>query len=329
MAIEHKPIIIVEAVTIFILIMLLLGIVFLNPVLANRKSYSRNELIGDNSSLLAPGILTGNAISNQTIMNFEPLKEDIQKFLDLNELNSSVSVYVINLKDSSSFGINENASYSPASLTKLPIAIIIFEKIESGQLSMDTMLPIQNSDRDSGSGTLYNASVDSMKIKDLMGYMLSSSDNTATRVLAGQMTMKDLQSISAYLKLYTENISAKTINNDYITPKSEANVFLDLYFSKSLNPDDSEYILSLLRNKTDNSFNPYNYTHFSSNVTIADKYGEYYYKNIAYLHDCGIIYDESNRILYCIMTKNLNPAAASAVIGIILDKTDSYVEFYS
>jgi beta-lactamase class A len=290
---------------------------------SQQSAYCDKHFYDNQVCLLSPTIHVGTSF---LILNFEPLKEDMQNYLSYNNLNSSVSIYILNIRDGASFGINSQQSFEPASLNKLPIAIIILKKVESGKLSLDTLLPIRDQDRDSGSGNLYAANLTEMSIKDLLHYMLSESDNTAFKVLERQVTIDDLNNLSSYLDYYTKNINYSVINDPYqVTPKSTANIFLSLYFSTNLKPEDSELILSDLANTTNEEFYLNKYAGLPSNVIVADKYGEYYVGDKKFLHDCGILYIGDSRILYCIMTKDLGQEQASLVIGDMVNKIYNYV----
>lgn len=330
MKIKIKTIALIEAVIIILLSVVALWNTSLNPNLsiAHKFSYCDKYMYEDKTCLISPAvsISDSNQANQGLIFNFKPLQQDIQDFLDSNGLNSSVSLYVVNLRDSTSFGIGANNAYGAASLNKLPIAIIIMKKIELGEFTMDTYLPIYSRDRDSGSGSLYNYTGNQMQIRDLLFYMLTQSDNTASKVLGEQITINDLQGLSSYLNLYTQDINYTTNSTIYVTPKSEANVLTSLYLSSDLKPEDSEYLLSLLTNQTGDKFNVAYVAELPSNATIADKYGEYYFNNEKELHDCGIMYLGSERILYCIMTRNLDLTTASSVIGIMVNKVYYYFE---
>ncbi|VVB82185.1 Beta-lactamase enzyme family protein [uncultured archaeon] len=303
-----------------------------NSYAESQVSYCSKHFYDSKTCLISPRIYTGILKSNNfLILNFKPLQQDVQDYLDYNNLTSSVALYVLNLQDSVSFGINYSRAFEPASLNKLPIAIVILKKVELGELTLDTLLPIQNIDRDSRSGTLYNTTLNQMNVKDLLYHMLSESDNTAFRVLEGQVTLKDLQGLSSYLNYYTKDIDYTTLNNTYqITPKSTANLFLSLYLSTDLKPEHSEMILSLLTNTTYDEFDLQKYASLPSaglpsSVIVADKYGSYYVGNEKYFHDCGIMYLPDNRIFYCVMTQGLSKDVASNSIGIIVNKIYNFV----
>ncbi|HTZ41791.1 MAG TPA: serine hydrolase, partial [Candidatus Omnitrophota bacterium] len=210
MNIKLKSVVIFESIIIILMVLLFLWFNVLNPPSVIQKySYCNKYMYEDKTCLISPSISVGNnQPAGNLIFNFQPLKDNIQAFLNMNGLNSSVSVYVVNLRDTSSFGIGANDQYAAASLNKLPIAIIIFKKIEKGEFTLDTYLPIYDRDRDSLFGSLYTYSGNQMKIRDLLYYMLAQSDNTAARVLSEEITINDLQGFSSYLDLYTQDINA-------------------------------------------------------------------------------------------------------------------------
>jgi beta-lactamase class A len=161
---------------------------------------------------------------NFLIFNFEPLKREIQE--DIAKNNLDLSVYVLNMRDGASFGINEEKSFDAASLNKLPVAIIILKKVEEGKLSLDTVLPIFPEDRNSFSGTLYSRNINGLSVKELLRYLLQESDNTAFSVFARQISLDEGQQLTSYLNYYQPYINYLMPPKDLrITPKSASNIF--------------------------------------------------------------------------------------------------------
>ena len=270
------------------------------------------------SSRIAAGVLQPDS---RLILNFEPLKTDINNYIEENNLN--ISVYVLNLRDGASFGIRSNDVFKPASMGKLPLGIAILDKIEDGNLSLNQNLSIENIDRDSSSGSLYLDPVNELSVESLLNLMLSDSDNTAARVLAKQISADDLEAISYYLDYY----SAPTNNTGDdtqigITPKSTGNLFSSLYLSTALSAKDSDLMLSMLANST---YDIKKYASLPANLTVVQKYGEYYVGNEKQFHDCGIMYIGDSRIFYCAMTRDLSQADASNRIGAIVNRVYNYV----
>lgn len=310
-------IILIEAIVIIIL-----SIKIINLSSATQSvAYCDRHFYDNQVCLLSPRIYTGILPSqNYMILNLDPLKSDIQNYIIANNLN--VSVYVVNLRDSAVFGINSNQTYRAISLNKLPAAMIILKKVEENKLSLDTPLIIKDSDRDNNSGTLYAQPIDELSVRDLIHYMLAESDNTAFNVLADQITMEDLENMSSYLDYYNDNAEGKKIEEFYTTPKKTANIFISLYLSTVLKPEDSELILKEL---TNTSFDINKYAGLPPDLVVAQKYGSYFDNDPRYFHSCGIMYAGDNRILYCIMSEGLDRGKAFDVVGTIVNKIYKFV----
>ena len=312
MIIKLKKVVIFEAIIILILIAAFI------------ISYSTNIKIEKQrtNGLLSPRIYTG-LIEPKSFMitNFLPLKQDIQNYIKENNFN--VSVYVENLRNGAFMGINEKTGFFPTSLNKLPVAILIMGKIENKELSFDTMLQITESDRKDTSGELYKTKEQKLPLRILMEKLLQESDNTALSVLLNTLNPDDLQLMLDYYGIDINLPSQKgRVESLLITPKAISNLFTSLYFSTVLESQDSEYLLSLLTRTTVDIKNAAN---IPDEVTIAHKYGANYYANNQFFHDCGIMYIDETRILYCIMTKDIADEKAIETIGFILNKIYNYV----
>ena len=258
------------------------------------------------------------------ILNFDPLRDELEEYI--NKKNISASVYVENLRDGASFSINENKAFLPASLNKLPVAIIIMKKIERRELSLNTMIEIMDSDRTDTFGQLYKTKEKKLPLHVLLNSMLKESDNTAFRALRRQIKDEDLQFLLGYLDYYINTIDSKTVRkgyneNDFVSVNSIYNLFSSLYLSTVLNPKDDEYILSLL---TDTVFDIKKIAHLPEDVVVAQKFGAEYEENLSYFHDCGIMYFGESRVFYCIMTENLSQQDAINFIGFTVNLIHKY-----
>ena len=227
------------------------------------------------------------------------------------------------MRDGASFGINEKEPIEALSLNKLPIAMIILEKVEKGELSLDTKLPITNEDRDILSGTLYAQQVNELSVKELLRYMLQESDNTALWVLLKQVNLAELNRFTNYVGYYKNNMNYLESSDSFlVSAKTTSNLFISLYLSTVLKPENSELILSYLTNTT---FNVKKYAKLPDNVIVSQKYGEFYINNKNIFHSCGIMYIENSRIFYCIMTDGLQREKARDTVGILVNKIYNYV----
>ncbi len=316
MKIKLKWIVLLEAVIIVILAVTTISLY------TNKLKVQSNQEI--KQSLLSPRIHVGLLEPESfMIVNFNPLKEEIQAYITKNNLN--VSVYVENFRNGAFMGINEKTGFYPASLGKLPVAIEIVEKIERGDLSFDTMLSIQDSDRDNTSGSLYNVKAKELPLRVILEKLLRESDNTALRIFFRYIDPEDFKLILDYYGIEIGSVKDEKGQRHLrlISPKVMSTLYSSLYFSTVLEPQNSEYLLTLL---TDTVLDINKLAKIPDEVKIAHKYGENYYSNQRFFHDCGILYINESRIFYCIMTKDIDERKAKETIGFIVNEVYIYIK---
>ena len=309
---KFKIVAIIEAIVIISLLVLL-------------EIYYSSQKPNNQQSLLAPKICSGlDEPKSFSILDFSPLQEEIQNYIGKSKHN--ISVYVKNYRNGAAMGINANYGYFPASLNKLPVAILVMEKIENGELTLDTMLNITEADRKNSSGDLYKTKEKKISVRVLLDKMLKESDNTAFSVLLGNIDQNDLKLLLDYygIDIYA-NYHVKTFSipsfNSYISPRLMYNVFSSLYFSTVLEPQNSQYILSRLTNTV---FDLNKLANLPDNVVVSQKFGESYTGGNKYFHSCGIMYIGRSRIFYCIMTKGIPADEAKKAVGDITHNIFEY-----
>lgn len=314
MIIKLKWVIIAQAIFIVILLAVVLNFYLGDSRNSNLKQYNNNN--GLLSSRIYSGLLEPKSL---LIVNFNPLKKEILDYITGRNIN--VSVYVENLRNGAFLGINEKTGFFPASLNKLPVAILIMQKIEAGDLSLDTMVEIKDIDKTDSSGDLYKTKEKRLPLKFVLEKMLKESDNTALRVLLRYVNLDDLQFILDY---YGLDISIRSEENkELVSPKAISAMFMSLYFSTVLEPKNSEYLLSLL---ADSTFDINQIAGLPDDVRVAHKFGENYNGDNKFFHDCGILYIDEKRLFYCVMSKNLDEEDSVQTIGFIVNKIYTYVE---
>ena len=307
-----KHIIFLEA---FVIVVLLSAIVALSSKNANSVEKAK-----ESNGLLSPRVYAG-LLEPQSylIFNFDPLREKISQFIENNHLN--VSVYVENLRDGASMGINEDQSYFPASLNKLLVAMIILKKIERNELSFNTMVPVVAENKDPAFGVLYTTNAAALPLRVVLESMLRESDNTAFMMLQRYVEPEDLTFLVHYLDYYEGKYSVV----DSTSARSVTNIFSSLYLSTVLEPQDSEYILQNLVNTT---FDIKEIAGLPADTRIAHKFGVRYDSvSTPEFHDCGIMYIgqlDRTRLTYCVMTKGLPYGSAEKAVGLIVHEIYNY-----
>lgn len=93
-------------------------------------------------------------------------------------------VFVMDLDNGDFFSFNGNATFSSASMIKLPILIAFFQDADAGKVKLDEMLSIQQSDIAEGSGEMQYAGVGTQySALETATNMMITSDNTATNMI--------------------------------------------------------------------------------------------------------------------------------------------------
>lgn len=192
-----------------------------------------------------------------------------------------VSIQIEYLNSGTHLSINQNYRMLPASLTKVPVAMMVMHRVEEGLLNLDQQLEITEADRDSKWGELYKASVGTkLTLKETLEKSLIESDNTAHKMLYRLVGIEDAQVLSEGL-----NLEDLFDNSGKITAREYARLLRSLYTSSYLEPENSSWLLELL---TQDQVVKFLIRGLGQDVKYAHKFGE----SVAvrsYL-DAGIVY---------------------------------------
>ncbi len=319
MGISTRTLLVIQSV---LIVLLLVSTIYL---LTTKEFNSSPSPVGK-QQLLSPRVYSGLLEPKSfLIVNYAPLKNNIQEYIKAT--NSTISVYVENMRTGAFVGIDERQGYPPASLNKVQTAMLIMKQVEDGKLSLDTSISIPSAARSNAFGILYTTNETQLPLRVLLEKMLRESDDTAFKTLNPLVDQNDRALLLSYLDYYSdESFDNTKPGEDYptglVTPKSIYHLFSSLYLSSVLEPSSSEYILSLL---TNNVFDINTLADLPSNVTIAHKFAMKYDGKEEYLHDCGIMYVDNMRIFYCVMTEGVDRKSAEFHIGNIVNGIYEYV----
>jgi beta-lactamase class A len=269
---------------------------------------------------------------------YSDIESDIVDYLksEINKKNLyGYSFYFRDLTSGLWFGSNESANFAPASLFKLPIAIAIYKQIENDsgllqkkllytqELSDINTVKQLNSDSTLVVGQLY-------AVDELVEKMLVYSDNGAKNLLLSVIDKKYLDQL-----LNLVNFSNNPNNTTYdISSRKYANFLRIVYGSSYINEEHSEYILSLLARS---DFKDGIVAGLPSTVTVAHKYGVYEFPEqiegkevlTVQLHDCGVVYHQSNPYVFCLMTKGKDDASLFKIISTVSRMMYKHQEVYA
>ena len=247
---------------------------------------------------------------------------------------TTIAVYFRDLVGGPNFGVNEDETFIPASLLKLPVMMSIFTREEQQSGFVKTQLDYSTSsiavsipqgiDTPVVSGMQWGKSY---TLEDLMASTIINSDNLAYYLLIGYMNtdvVGGAQSINSALQ-QLGIIDPQNDNQQSVSVTQYASLFRLLYNVSFLSPQHSEELLSWLSRST---FNDGLRAGVPQSVTVADKWGLRSLSDGSQeLHDCGIVYYPQNPYILCVMTMGTNQAQLASVIAGISKMT--YQEFDS
>ena len=257
------------------------------------------------------------ALSNYTNKVPISIEDKLDTYLDGQKAQGNLteaSVYYKDLNDGPWVLINGDMRTVPASLLKVPVALTIFKHVEEDTTFLDKKLVLQTPD-DVNKAQYFKpaqtiAANVPYSVKDLVAYMLESSDNGALYVLGASLPEQEFADAYSDLGIDvpTEIAPGYTMN-----VRTYASFFRVLFNASYLSRDNSEYVLSLL---AQSKFPQGLEAGVPKNIKIAHKFGEFMVSaDDLRLHDCGIIYRKSDPYILCMMTRGKNFDKLASIIA--------------
>ena len=248
--------------------------------------------------------------SNRKYIPFEKeLKADILSYQQENYSGSHLSFYFRDLQNGPWFSNNYQEGFYPASLLKTPILIgyvkwaewdptILKKKIKVEQLVAFE----QNYDPEK-----YAEIGKEYSVEELLEIMTLYSDNNASTNLLVHLPESITEDVFSTLQVPSPK--DKTAETYKLNVKEYASFFRILFNASYLSNAGSEAVLTLLSQV---KFDRWLTGKLPKDIKVAHKFGERIYieenadgttKELAQLHDCGIIYYPGSPYLLCIMTR--------------------------
>jgi beta-lactamase class A len=257
---------------------------------------------------------------------YAELQRKLETFID-QEISggkaTEVAIYFRDLDNGPVFGINETADFAPASLLKLPLALMFLTEGERNPSILETkLLGVQSE------GSLEQHFPSSQKINttqpysvsELLRRMLNYSDNDAYAVLYAAANKDRLK--ETFLELGF--IDSSRITDETLSVRRYAAIFRALYNSSYLNAELSERTLRWL---SMSDFKQGLIAGVPEDVVVAHKFGERLTEDgVKQLHDCGIIYYPDNPYLLCVMTRGLDFDTLATIIGAVSQEVYNEVD---
>lgn len=216
--------------------------------------------------------------------------DDVQN--SINDLNGKAGLYYYNLKDGSSYGINENERFIAASVIKIPVMIELFKECYDGKINMSDTLLINEKEKAPEEGAIaYMHDGTEVTLQDLCNLMIILSDNTATNMLVNHIDIDNINAAMEGLGIHTTRINRLLFDDaaemegkhNYISPKEIGTLLKIMYDGKLINKEASSKMLDILKLQQVNYKMPYL---LPRDIKIAHKTGD----DPGITHDMGIVF---------------------------------------
>lgn len=252
------------------------------------------------------------------IVNIQPLRERLNQIVQT-EGPDTISIYYEFLNTGANIQINNDVRFYPASLVKIPSAMVAMKKVERGEWALDSRLVLFEEDKDARYGELYKQPVGtSLSIQELLKALLTQSDNTAHRMLMRNLSEHELSELK-------DAVGLDDLFNEKqeVSAKEYSRLFRALYNSSFLKRSGSQQLLEWL---TQTKFVGQLNAGLPKGTKFAHKIGEDdVEKN--YL-DSGIVYLTNRPYLISVMIKQHDQQKAEAIMKQISQAAYEYIKGY-
>lgn len=217
----------------------------------------------------------------------ESFNKDIANMVEeiAGDYKNNIAIYYCKLDGSKEYYLNNDKRFIAASLTKVPQAMEVIDKVNKGEINLYDVIEYCEEDYEEGTGILkYNEEIGGVTVREALELSLRYSDNIANNML-NRVCGYD---INEYISRLTgEDITVGNLT----TAREQGEIYYNLY-----SDDKYSLIIDLLKES---------YCHdridkYLEREIIAHKFGNYY----RYFHDGGIIY-EKNPYILVVLTKDI------------------------
>ncbi|MCR4944166.1 MAG: class A beta-lactamase-related serine hydrolase [Clostridium sp.] len=209
------------------------------------------------------------------------IETEIEKILGDNK--TFYGIYYYDFNSGLEYSVNGDKEFHAASTIKVPIAMMISDKLYNKEISEDMLIEYTLDNREDGAGVLQGSIVlgDKIKVSDLMKHMIEESDNIATSMLK-----KNLSSVPEYIMKVT-GVNAGNDKN-YITPRQSYTILKKLYEESESNVYYKKVLQMMKETSSHDRLDKY-----IPIEMISHKIGDY----DQYVNDIGIVHTKEPYIL--------------------------------
>ena len=299
-------------INIIIVVFVVFGFCYIkiNPMQKSKESEAASQIDEQTENTAVDEVVEVNSDVAENITDVQEIVENVVVEEECEEVKSIIDKYrekqnltednfaffYYNPHNLKYYFYNENTFFTAASTIKVPLAMIYYDKINNGDLSLDSELQYKSWQYEAGTGktaSTYNPG-ENIKLSFLSEQMIVNSDNTATNILK-----EGLGGEKAYrilIKQYTKRDLPDEFNDDNVT---SAGYSYDVIKRLYENQDKYADLINYMKQSSGGGYLKKNI----ETVEIAHKYGSYE----GNVHDYGICYTD-NEYLIGVFTKDINGA---------------------
>ena len=215
--------------------------------------------------------------------NIKKLVEDliVERGLD----NSNFAFFYYNKNQDKYYFYNEDTYFRGASTVKMPVAMVYYDKIRNGEMTLEDTITYTSECYETGGGiTDYTYSVgDEVPIKFLLEQSVVNSDNTAVNILVENLGYEN------YRKEIAKYSDLELPEEFYETNITSAKYAYDIVNHLYENKDNYSELIEDLKISSEGKY----LKKYLQNNDVAHKYGSYN----GYVHDYGIVFGETNYLI--------------------------------
>ncbi len=244
----------------------------------------------------------------------DEIKAKVEDFIS--KQNGKYGVYFIDLATGEWFGVNDRDSYIAASTSKLPMNVMLYTKIESGEVDPDATLKYLKEDFEPGTGIIQNQPFGTeYTVRETARLSIVYSDNCGINMI---IRILGIENICQYILDLGGDIYYD--DGHRTSPHDLGLVAQELYRLYLNNPDLYGQLINDLENTV---FNDRIAGLMPEGVKVAHKIGT----QVRTSNDVGIVF-ASHPFVLAVMTDNVDVGTATNKIAelskLIYDEVEAY-----
>lgn len=216
----------------------------------------------------------------------EQIKELIQKTMAEEGLTeNNFAFFYYNINQETYYFYNENKYMTGASMVKMPVAMVYYDMLKRGEITLEDTIKYQKDSYEPGAGataSMYKVG-ESVPIKYLLEQSIINSDNTANNILISKLGYEEYR--RAVAEYATIDLPDEFYEKNIMSSRYAYDVCKHLYD----NMQDYQGLIEYLKKSSNGSY----LKKYLTNTDVAHKYGSY--ENCE--HDYGIVFGKNTYLI--------------------------------